>query len=267
MLIAALLIGAGAGYTLGSSKKSREVSLGGPLSAHALERSSTGELGMALLARVGARLVADDRVGAAEQGLRFFDTPKPYGEWLCRVNAYSVPAKIVTGKLAYPQDFWADDLSVKRLYGIWRRPTVAPRSRSRDKACAAYRDFGHLFVEEGVLAASRGAYLLDVLLTDAAAGRLPFPATCASLDDGGQTRPCDARAVLRGRSLKDLGRVEQLDEKEFEHEIRWSDRLTLRGDSRDVLIDIEVVSDQHFGRQSADEADVRSIAVAVGRIR
>ncbi|HEX6374109.1 MAG TPA: hypothetical protein VFZ91_00140 [Allosphingosinicella sp.] len=220
------------------------------------------ELGARLMARVGRGFVAST---TEEDAVTFYDRPKPYGAWLCRANTYSFPRKVVTGRLQRPQERWEDDLAVERRYGIWRRPSAA--DGDRDRACAAFRDFGNMFVSEGVDGADpeRAPYLLETVIAAArASGRLPFPLTCHRYGrhdaEGGA---CDGRAILRGLSLERLRRSKTLAFAHGENFGTSRDQLSLAAGPPHSGLVVTIVSEQHWGRHSIAEGEVRSVHVAV----
>jgi len=259
----ALIVGACAGYALCYEATPRDRASLIRLSQEELKRLPTSELGRHVLARVGARFIGVRRPSSSGDDIRFFDTPKPYGNSLCRVNSYLVPSKIISGQSARGQDWWADDLTITRLYGIWKPPTTNG-STTREKACANYRDFDHLFLEQGLLAAERGAFLLDTVLAQAQSGKLRFPATCTSSPKHTAAQHCDPVSILRGLSLRNLRLVHQDKEQAFKGGIRWTDDLMLANPSGAAGdLSILIVSDQHFGRQSIAEADVQSVNVRI----
>lgn len=215
------------------------------------------------MGRVGQRLVAAEQ---RPEGVRFYDQPKPYGHWLCRVNVYWVPQKIVTGEEVRGQDWWADDLSVQRRYGIWRRPSAGGSSdEARHKACVGFKAFDTTFEAAGdPPEPERAVFLLERLIMAArAGGPLPFPVMCRRWAKHGETpQRCDGMAILRGVSLRDLGYAKVIS---FDHGKKFgSSRDELRIGSRaheDVTLTVD--SRQHWGRHSIAEGEVRSVAVVV----
>lgn len=237
-----------------------------------LRRLPTAELGAELMGRVGRTLVADNR-GNSElrSGIVFFDTPKPHDSWLCRVNAYAIPPKVIAGKARRPQEWWEDDLTLVRRYAIWRRPTAPePPEGARDRACAAWRDFANTFsaAEDGD--PGRAAYLLDVILTDArAAPAFRYPASCTIHRDHSklEPRPCDAKSVLRRLSLRQLRYAKTLSFAYRPDRGVSRDELTVVGESpsegKAAQVVLTVDSEQHWGRQSIIAGDVKAVEVAV----
>lgn len=81
----------------------------------ARDQARAAKLGADLMRKVGARFVGlDERDGL------FFDTPKPFGDSLCRVNMYAVSENI---RGTPDQDSWTDDLAIERRYAIWTSPS------------------------------------------------------------------------------------------------------------------------------------------------
>ena len=219
-----------------------------------------------ILAKVAKDFVAERRKPGG--GITFFDQPKPYGNWLCRTNAYFVPEKVITGKLVQKQDWWADNLGVTTLYGVWRKPSLGLASDAeRHKACAGFGDFDHLFGVRDSADPERGAFLLDRILTLLRLGDLHVPLSCAHIDRNGRPSNCDASAILKTVTLRSLSGIEAVSEEKIDGGMRRTDRLTLAGDQDSEpahsLVDLLVVSDQHFGKQSASEGDLRSVAVSL----
>lgn len=173
-------------------------------------KAKAAKFGATLMRGVGRRFVAMDD-GSLKYGATFYDTPKPFGWSLCRVNVYSIPAKVIDNRQpSEGEGYWADDLEIKTRYAIWTSPAGQRQKDGREyRLCAAYRDFGHTFTDMGDGSAERGAELLDVLLRAARdGGALPFKLVCATVvgatvKDGG----CDGRALLRQWSLKQLRQV------------------------------------------------------------
>ena len=263
----ALLTGLGLGVAL---ELARARAAGSPsdLSDTELGAMAPGELGSRLMARIGRKFVAST---GWHGGVTFYDQPKPYGSWSCRVNAYSVPKKVATGRLEQRQDWWADDLDVERRYGVWRRPSAPDTpDAARHKACAAFRDFGNTFTSHGVEAAEpeRAAFLLEaVIMAARASGKPTFALTCRrrGMHDV-EGPPCDGRAIVRGLSLQRLRRSETLS---FVHGQEFGasrDALSLEVDApagKPVLLTLTIASEQRWGRHSISEGEVKSVEVEI----
>jgi hypothetical protein len=267
-IIAALLLMILAGFTLGRLTMRGTAETPVP-SERDVKQLSTAELGARLMARIGANFVADTRSEPrSRSALTFFDTPKPFGDWLCRVNAYSIDPKIVTGASTSEPGSWGDDLRFETLYVMWRRPTASVSASRRDQACAHWRDFQKLIRGEDGIAVERGAYVLDKALTALRNGRADFPIACKDIRTYHEEKPCDGRAVLRSLSLRQLGEVKTGAEKDVEGGTQRADELsymTIRPDGVDEYVDLEIINVQHFGKQSAFEGDVSSIRIVLSR--
>lgn len=218
------------------------------------------------MARVGQRFIAAER---SPSGVAFYDQPKPYGHWLCRVNAYWVPQKIVTGQEVRGQDWWEDDLSVALRYGIWRRPSAPKASEAaRHNACRDFRNFKNTFIAEpaGVPNAERAVFLLEKLIMAAeGAGDPPFPVTCRRWSKHDATsQPCDGRVVLAGLRLEELGYARELSSTHGEEFGSSRDELRVASaGAADTAVTLTIDSRQHWGRHSVGEGEVRSVAVSV----
>ncbi len=237
-----------------------------------LRRLPTDELAAELMGRVGRRMVADDRGRSdLEYGIVFYDTPKPYDRWLCRVNAYAIPPKVIAGKMRRPQEWWDDDLGLVRRYAIWHRPTAPePPEGARDRACAAWRDFANTFVTAEGGEPARASYLLDSIITDARASpALRYPASCLSHRRHSELppRPCDATSVLSRLSLQRLRYAKTMP---FIHNPDRGisrDELTILADGpawtspADVILTVD--SEQQWGRHSSAEGEVKAVSIDV----
>ena len=233
------------------------------------ESASSAQLGAQVLGKVSSHFVAhrrDQNVGVA-----FYDQPKPYGDWLCRVNRYFVPEKTLTGKIVQPQDWWADDLAVEMEYGVWRKPGLGrANDAERHKACHAYRDFDHLFTAAKSGDPERAAFLLDRILTDFRANKLTVPISCEHINGDGTKALCDENKILRSMTLNDLRSIESVSESEVNNGMRRVDRLGLAGAppsaSHYTLLELLVESEQRYGKQSASEGELRSIRLVIEEI-
>jgi hypothetical protein len=225
----------------------------------------TQELGAELMGQVGRHFIADSRgPEGIVSGIYFFDTPKPYGLWLCRVNAYRVARKVITGKLERPQDWWEDELALQRRYGTWRRPTPpeAPAGM-RKRACAGFRDFDNTFGADEGAEPERAAYLLDTILGDARApSPFRYPISCTTLRMHSELEAkCDSKSVLRRLSLRRLRHAKTLS---FTHEPRLGisrDELSVASSAASTSVRLIVDSEQHWGRHSISEGEVKAVQV------
>jgi hypothetical protein len=239
------------------------VAVGFGLALLLLRPNDSSDLGARALAKVSKDFVAYRRTS---DGITFFDHPKPYGAWLCRVNSYFVPQQVLTAKIVQQQDPWTDNLDVRRRFGVWRRPSLGPASDAAgQKACAEFRDFDHLFGVDGSADPERGPYILDRLLTLLSSGKLNIPLSCLTVDARGQPSNCNARTVLKSLSLKNLESVDVASEQQFDGGARHTDTLWMHPDGRmrTYPLGVEIVSDQHFGKQSIAEGDIRSVKVII----
>ncbi len=262
----AALVGVGLGAALELARV--RAAEDGPVTEAELGSIPPGELGARLMARIGRRFVASN---AWPGGVTFYDQPKPFGSWTCRVNAYSVPNNVVTGRLERPEDRWADDLEVETRYAVWRRPSAPdPPDAARHKACAAFRDFGSSFSADGPETADpeRASFLLEAVIVAARRGGKPaFPLSCRR---GGkhdaESRPCDGRAILSSLSLRRLRRSETLSFAYNPESGASRDRLSLAGappPGRPEPVTLTIASDQRWGRHSISQGEVKAVEVDV----
>ncbi|MBB4100461.1 hypothetical protein [Sphingomonas kyeonggiensis] len=235
---------------------------------------SSAELGSKLLQIVGRNLIADNRAMRHPDGpLLLFATPKPFGETLCRVDVYTVAPKIVRGQIS-EKERWDDDLKVETQYGLWKRPSLA--GGDRDRACAAYRDFEHLIRDGSVLSVARAAFVMDEILAQAKTGKFGFQVTCTRFarDPNADPAPCDPVTVLRLLKLKDIYRAEQKSEVKGGRSYIRQDEILVAGSglkaelktNRYLFAVINVEDEQHVGRQSIDEADVRAVKIEISEV-
>jgi hypothetical protein len=231
----------------------------------------SAELGSKLLQAVGRNLIADNRAARTPDGpLILFAAPKPFGETLCRVDVYTVAPKIVRGQVS-EKEKWDDDLKVERGYGLWKRPSVV--GGDRDRACAGYRDFEHLISDASAFSVARAAFVMDGILTQAKAGKFGFEVTCHRFAHDPEAIPtqCDPVAVLRLLTLKDIYHTEQKSEVERDRSYLRQDEILVAGSNLKAalkigkysMVVINVEDEQHFGKQAADEADVRSVRIEI----
>lgn len=242
------------------------VAVGLAIALFVVRPSGDSDLAAQTLAKVAKGFVAQRRVPGA--GITFFDQPKPYGHWLCRVNAFYVPEKVLTGKLVQKQDWWADDLSEERRFGIWRRPAQgAAGDAERHNACARFRDFDHTFTVRDSGDPERGVFLLDSIITQVRSGNVRLPLSCTIIDQHGHPATCEAGRALRSVRLQSLRQVEAVSEEEIDHGLKHVDRLTLEAEPDSLtFVLLTVTSEQRFGKQSASEGDLKSVDVVVERL-
>lgn len=190
----------------------------------------------------------------------FYAPPKAYGSWLCRVDKISIPEWIARGRPKSEGEKWKDDIAVETYYAAWRSPAEG-NDDDREAACAKFRDFDTLFYADGIDGPGRYIFLLDRLLRDLAAGKTTYPVECVDRRGSRAGKPCDAKAVASGLSIRKLGSGQTESERETENSFRRIDRLHFRiGKAHDhpVILVLTIDSEQHFGRQSIDEGDIRS---------
>jgi hypothetical protein len=232
-------------------------------------KGSSAELGAKLLQRVGRNLIADDRARGWHDGpIEFYAMPKPYGDTLCRVDVYTVAPKIIRGTILDKEE-WDNDLKVDTRYGLWKRPSAA--GGDRYKACAAFRDFRHLITEGNLLSVARATYAMDTILDRAKSGKASFKLSCTIMSLRlGKPISCDPLAILRALSLQDISRTEMKSETEDEHSSVRHDEVLVAGDKiakilkmKTFMTVINIEDEQHFGKQSIDEADVRSVEIVI----
>ena len=198
--------------------------------------------------------------------MTFYGQPKPFGDWLCRVAVFRVPDKIVRG-VEEPE--YEDDLVLYEQYAIWRRPTAAPSTgKEEDAACAAYRDFEHMFDAPEPGPQQRGPYVADIIFEQVSSGHVTIPLTCKDNRSYPLTVTCDAVKILRGLTLKELGGVSTKSAKQGDGVITYEDELTfdLKHNTQccsEELLRMTVTSDQHTATQGGDRADPRSAALEI----
>jgi hypothetical protein len=190
----------------------------------------------------------------------FYAPPKAYGSWLCRVDKITVPEWIAHGRPKNEGEKWKDDIEVERYYAAWRSPAEGTDD-NREAACAKFRDFDSLFSADGTDGPGRYIFLLDRLLRDLAMGKTSYPVECLDRRESRTGKPCDAKVVASGLSIKRLSGGQTESERETENSSLRTDQLHFRvGDAHGhpVVFTLRIDSEQHFGRQSMDEGDIRS---------
>ena len=103
------------------------------------------------------------------------------------------------------QERWEGPLSVETRYHVWARPSAGePKDGERERACAAYRpsiDNSFVINHETVIFPDAAALLFDRILKGVETGTQAV--TCRRFAKRGFV-PCDAKAVLRDKTLGDL---------------------------------------------------------------
>jgi hypothetical protein len=86
----------------------------------------------------------------------------------------------------------------------------------------------------------------------------------------GKPISCDPLAILRALSLQDISRTEMKSETEDEHSSVRHDQVLVAGEKiakilkmKTFMTVINIEDEQHFGKQSIDEADVRSVEIVI----
>lgn len=230
--------------------------------AVARDQARAAKLGAELMRRVGARFV-----GLDVRYNMFFDTPKPFGASLCRVNVYSIPENIArSSKPTRDQDFLADDLTSATRYAIWTSPSRPnPSDADGRKACAGYRDFSHTFsADDATFSAERSALIFEVLLSIVRGEtKAPFPLNCQVVYSPKEIKTCDARAVLQRFALNDLTQVRD-ESKDEGVGARYSQTLFLRTRGKtDIAIWVEGV--EQAGPISAEAKGIKRATVTIDR--
>lgn len=235
-------------------------------------KGSSAELAAKLLQRVGRNLVADDRARGWHDGpIEFYGAPKPYGDTLCRVAVYTVAPKIIRGTIL-DNEKWDDDLKAETRYGLWKRPSAA--GGDRDKACAAFRDFRHLITEGSLLSVARATFAMDTILDQAKSGKVGFKMSCTIMSLSlGKPVSCDPLAILRALSLQDIYHTETTSEAKNDRSSVYHDQVLVAGDKitkilkmKTFMTTINIEDEQHFGKQSVDEAYVRSVEIVIDEV-
>jgi hypothetical protein len=117
---------------------------------------------------------------------------------------------------------------------------------------------------------------MDILLNQAKAGKFSFKVSC-TIDPAGlyeKRATCDPLKVLRALSLRDLYRTEMKSElKKQESFVRQDELLVTSGEiantlkiSKDMLVAVRVEDEQHFGKQSVNEADILSAKIEISQM-
>lgn len=240
--------------------------IGSPIRA-AHDNPSPDERAARLMSRIGKHFVADNRHGQplGSDGVTFYEQPTPVGGSLCRIGTYTLARHVVAST---PDNV----VQAGERFGIWKRPTApdqpAPASQ---KACTAYRDFDHLIRADSPTAAMRGAYLLDALIATAQSGRLDIPHSCEDTTQPGQAdgrAPCDAIALLKRMTVKQLGDVTSHSRKDGQGSSIFDDELTLwTGQDRGrQFVILRIVAEQRDDRPTNNGAKMVSLHASIGSV-
>jgi hypothetical protein len=209
-----------------------------------------------IFARLGDTFVASKPYPTGAMAL--YTQPKPYAGWLCRVDRVTLPEWIVEGRPKTESEFFDDDIELDRLFGVWRSPSEG-KEDDRDAACAKFRDFDNLFHEDAKGGESRFIFLLDRLLRDLAAGKTRYPIECIDRRGSRAGKPCDAKAIASGLSIKRLGSGQTESERETADSFLRTDRLHFRiGDTHGhpVIVALLIDSEEKFGTKG--DGDIRA---------
>ena len=226
------------------------------------------------MARLGKKFVADNRRGAAvgSGSVTFYEQPVPDGQSFCRLKTYTLAAPIVENRAPRANEH-DDNLTVTEMFGIWKRPGSPDQGRlASQQACAAYRDFDHLFSEENLFAGRRGAYLLDTLITAAQTGHLDFPHQCGDVRLARRpdepAAPCDMMALLRRLNFKQSFSAATKSEKPLQGSTVFIDELMLwtgRDHGREFVM-LTIESRQKSGPNSYMQGDIVSLNALIDAV-
>lgn len=226
----------------------------------------TRELASRLLARVGRTFVADTRYGDQPiYWVGFYEEPKPYGEVLCRVDQVNVPRKIIRGRYGNRQDFWDDDISITRMYAVWKIPG-SKNDLTREDACARYRDFGRLIYGKNGDTVERAVNVISDAVNKARLGKVDFKLTCRDARERDHPKSCDGAALLAHLDPRDIFQVEQAETTKTERSERHVDIVYARQGKmlschRREQVRLDVVSTQVYGRHAISEGDLQDINI------
>jgi hypothetical protein len=189
-----------------------------------------------------------------EYGPTFYDIPKPWGDWACRVDRYELTADIVAGRPSRTPFHW-DPLKVQRLYGLWAKPTgPSATPEEHREGCRAFRDFDNLMSEKTILSAARAYYVTDIIKDAISSDQVTFTLTCS-----GANWPCEAAQKLKGLDLRMLRHVKMTSER-WERDLGYAlrtDEIQIAGPKDGLYYyTVTVDSKQIFGQHSVDEAVV-----------
>jgi len=230
----------------------------------------TKQLASRLLARAGRSFVADTRYGNSPfDWVGFYAQPKPYGDTLCSVDFVTVPRKVVHGRVEKQNDFWEDDISVERMFFVWKLPGTDPKV-TREDACAHDRDFrGRLIYARETLdvsALEREANILPVAVAKAKSGKVDFKLTCLDARDDNHPKACNGVELLAHVDLRNVSQVDQAETTKTEHSERHVDWVYMRhgwiaGCGKNEATRIEAISTQVYGRHANWEGDLQEINI------
>lgn len=231
-------------------------------SASANSVASVPENSEEIFARLGGSFIASERLPSG--AVLFYAQPKPYSSWLCRIDVIQTPPWIVEGRAKTEGEFWDDDVTVTRMYAAWRSPRE-DQDKDRMQACREFRNFDGMFATDDDLGSERFVYLLDRLQHDLETGEVRYPIECVDKRSD-RDRACDPQQALQGVSIYSRFSGTTTAERESETSTVRTDSLTFpigQDDGHPVALDILFESEQHYGRQSVSEADIRSVKISV----
>lgn len=204
----------------------------------ARQKGEAAKLAVPAMRKLALRFVAGE-AGTSDYGPTFYDSPVPFGNALCRVNAYHVASHVFGG----PNEAGAydDDLEITRYYSVWADPIGPTRPDDTARlACTNFRDFDHMFTSDIVDAEEAVAAYAVMLNAARAGGKLPFPVTCERSDPAvDKPQPCDPKAILRRFTLKDLMQVQGDDDDRPDYNFTAS-RFFLRTPEKQDMVVIYV---------------------------
>ena len=215
-----------------------------------------------ILARLGKTFAASKRLPSG--GILFFTRPKPYGDWLCRIDAIYTPPWIVEGRAKTESEFWDDDITVTRKYATWRSPREN-QDKDRTQACRQLRNFDSMISTDDGLGAERFVFLLDKLQHDLKTGEVPYAVECVDKRSDRDVA-CEPEQALRSVSIYSPFGGTTTDERESENSAIRTDRLSFpiaQENGHPVSLEILFEDEQHYGRQSVSEADILSAKISI----
>ena len=216
-----------------------------------------------IFGRLANTFVASERTSSG--GVPYFAQPKPYDEWLCRVDLIRLPAWIVTNRRKEGNEFWADDVTVDRAYAAWRSPSE-PSSQNRDQACRDFRKFDSLFFAVDSDNPSRLIFLLDKLLRDISTEGARYPLICKDFRENSIGATCNPAEAFQGISIASqfTGRVLKY---EADHQgTQQTEELLFdipSDEDHPVILTLTLDSTRRFGEESNGEATIQSAKIAI----
>ncbi len=200
-------------------------------------------LGAAAMRKMAMRFVAV-QVGDTGIGPTFFDTPRPFPDGMCRVNAYHLANRVIAGTSRSSDDneSWKDDFELTPMYAIWMSPIgPQPSDAIAERVCADYRDFDHLFITDAMDVGQAPAELAILIEAARAGGPMPASVKCVRTDLAAavQSQPCDPKAILRRFKLQDLAQVQEQDDGRPNYDVT-TDTLIFRTGRKEDTVGITI---------------------------